>query len=361
MEIRLNIPSRQTYRKSRLTRVYLLMVLFFTAYAAGAQPEQQGWSMLESKIGNNTIVGLGEQGHGFASLNKAKSIVLDHLRTALGFNVVLVEGSFNECVVSYLNHDSLSGRLHSFIYPFWNTVPVQQALLPFCQQEVLEGRMKIAGFDPQEDCRFTGLSRYLIRNGIITANKQKLEECDSLLSRYIGKPSGKKGILTTTEYALLREHYQAVAEEIRTGTLTSGRQLLLRCMENRQWLCKYLTIKDVRDRIQFRDSLMAENVIWLKQHLFARDKIILWAADLHLSKPGRKPGAPEFMGEWLYPYIGEVYFNISFQNKKAGNSNTLDEELSIRYAMDPTVPFSATISPDKMVKIKAEEWQGPCN
>lgn len=55
-----------------------------------------------------------------------------------------------------------------------------------------------------------------------------------------------------------------------------------------------------------RDSLMAKNVIWLKDKMFKNTKIALWAHDLHIEKSDKK------MGGFLAKNYGNSYVNIGF-------------------------------------------------
>jgi erythromycin esterase-like protein len=83
------------------------------------------------------------------------------------------------------------------------------------------------------------------------------------------------------------------------------------------WLCHYLTLRGAKQRMQFRDSIMAENLLWLKNELFAGDKIALWAANTHIAKPASDGQRPVWMGEWLATRLRDSYGAISFQKGPA--------------------------------------------
>ena len=229
--------------------------------AQSQQYQEKQCRRLQSELNEHTVFGLGEEGHGYESINEAKALLVEFLKQQMGVNGVVFESSFALSAIAYLRGDSLSNRLKYSLYPFWNTVSVKTSLEPFYQLEKLNKPL-IMGCDVQEDCRFTNLSRYLVNKGLIKTNISKLHASDSILAYYIGKDFNRRGTLTAKEYIMLADNYTAIATELKSYSLPEiSQKLLLRSLENRIWLCRYLTLSTAKERMYFRDSLMGTKSI----------------------------------------------------------------------------------------------------
>jgi len=109
----------------------------------------------------------------------------------------------------------------------------------------------------------------------------------------------------------------------------------------------------------YRDSLMAENVVWLKRELYTQDRVVLWAANTHIAREDRQGERPEWMGEWLSSHYRETYCPIAFQKGGYMSQDVLDPAFGVRYP-SRQVRFNAIILLNKLKKIGAEQWKTPC-
>ncbi len=314
---------------------------------------------LKKILGSSVIVGLGEVGHGFETINKTKSALLQFLESELKFEAIAFEGSFTESVVSFMKGGDLDSRAKSFLYPFWNTPSVKTSLKSFFDKE--KGlKPLIIGFDIQEDCRFNKLSQLLIEKQLVFENKGKLDECDSVLSYYIGEHFSRKGTLSKQEYLLLIQNYELIEIEIRARRLDLFQSKLLeRSIENRKWLCRYLTLSTAKDKMYYRDSLMADNVKWIQKEIYPTNKFILWAANTHIAKKAGNRNTV-WMGEWLSSFFRDNYFAISFQKGTAGKP-FISSNTSYNYPTTSNEKFDLVIYMDKLKKIRAQEWMTSCD
>jgi len=348
----------------RILLVIMIINCSCQSFSQNVALNEEAAKTFKASIDNHSLVGLGEEGHGYESLNEAKSFLLEFLHQEFNFNSVIFESSFTECVISYLNNDSLNNRLRNFLYPFWNTISVQNSLLNYYEKEKVSKQPLILACDIQEDCRFNLLSGYLIKENIIRSNKNKLNECDSILSLYIGKNFSKKTPISNDEFIRLSSNYNFISKELEDlkNIPDVKHKLLLRCLVNRELLCYYLTIRDVNERMHYRDSLMADNVMWLKNEFLKNMNIVLWAANTHVSKQNSND-RPRWLGEWLTSSLKNQYYSISFQSQKRFSSNhdRFTENCSIKYPDDSHNRFDAIIYTDKKIKIKPQQWVTPCN
>jgi erythromycin esterase len=331
-------------------RIYLLFICVFCGTIAFSQPtksESSELKQLATSIGERSVVALGEIGHGYETINAAKSMTLDFLRSRLNFEAVVFESSFTEGMISYLRNDAFEKRLKSFLYPFWNTASVRASLrLTFALEQQKQERLPlITGCDVQEDCRFTSLSEYLFKEGYGgIANKRALTICDSILSLYIGRKPARKGAISKNEYDILVSNYNVVAEELNRRDMQDvPKKILLRCIENRKWLCEYLTIADINERMSYRDSIMYQNVIWIKDELLTGKKLVIWSTDTHIARAGKTRFA--WMGERLSAALKNDYYTISFRRVIGLPANRFDSIFNLK----------------KLEKIKSSEWITPCD
>jgi erythromycin esterase-like protein len=333
----------------------LLLVLCMTRATA---QQAEGCRKMNDLLHGSAVIGLGEVAHGFASVNEAKSGFLKFLYNGSNCKAVAFESSFTASVISYLDGDAQS-RAGGFLYPFWNTPVVHAALLPFLEDGQKAGKPLVTGFDMQEDCRFKKFSRYLISKRIITASIQALQAADSVLSFYIGDGTLRTVPVSTREYAVLMSNYDIVQNEILQNSRdTLIRKLLDRCITNRKWLCKYLAMSNTRQKMFFRDSLMAANIQWLKQHLYLHDKLVLWAADTHLAKASGN-GSQQWMGGWLFQMFGNGFTSCSFRKGTAKEAFSCGA-INLEYKILTRQPFDILFYLPQMVKIEKEQWITGC-
>jgi erythromycin esterase len=339
--------------------ICILVIFSLPVQAQTPSIDDPALQELKKRLHSSLIVGLGEAGHGFESINDVKSALVRVLHKELNFEAIAFESSFTESVVSFLVDSTLDSRATNFLYPFWNTTPVKAALEPFFHNEQHGQKPLIMGFDIQEDCRYSNLSQVLMDKKLVSDHKDKLIECDSVLSYYIGAYFSRKGALPDQEYLLLVRNYELIAAEVKTKSTNSLQMKLLeRSLENRMWLCKYLTITTATEKMYYRDSLMADNIAWLQKELYEGSRFMVWAANTHIAKKTHSR-RPEWTGEWLSSGYGDRYFAVSFRKGPAG-SPSFWKGTSYRYSSGPFEKFDLVFYLDKLIKIKTGAWITPC-
>jgi erythromycin esterase len=344
-------------------KYFLSFFILISSFMARGQQEidPSRWQAVGSRLVNIIVIGLGETGHGYESINEAKSVTAAFLHSQLNFRVISFESSFVESLMGFLRKDSLDKRMAGFLYPFWNTGSINTMLNHFVEEERQTDRPLIMGFDLQEDCRFMKFSTFLLKEGLVVAGKEKLMECDSILSLYIGANSSKKGAMTEAEYKILSGNYNIIRTELKARNLADlNAKLLDRAIENREWLCRYLTFSTAREKMYFRDSLMAKNITWMKQEIYSDQKMIVWAANSHIARKEANKD-PRWMGEWLSGSLAGGYFAIAFEKGRPGKgSHILTTEISIGFSDADGKKFDAIVNSGKLRKIRPDQWTTPC-
>jgi erythromycin esterase-like protein len=335
------------------------LALIFHCAANAQQNQYEHTNLLHAALQDVSVIGIGEKEHGYENVNSAKAWIVAHLLKKENFGALLFESSFVASIVAYLENKNASPRSENFLYPYWITTSIQHLFELILPQE--NTKPLITGFDMQEDCRFTNLTAYLIQNNIVVNTQAQLLVCDSILSAFIGSSAKREQLLSTTTLVSLLNKYHLIAEELRLCSKLDelNKILLMRCITNRKWLCEYLTISNLKDRMYFRDSLMAQNVIWQKKYLYNTEKIILWAADIHVAKSVTDAKQSRWMGEWLTKIFGEKYFSISVRKGRSKVATNSTQHYPFKFNTNGD-KIDAYIYLQQLIKIKPEQWITPC-
>lgn len=334
---------------------YLLIVVLLTATSTcvRAQPDIAG------HLRPSKIIALGEAQHGMESFNREKAVLCRLLYDTCGMRGVVFESPFVSSMMAYMDHKNPSFRLSRFLYPFWNTASVSSALYPFFDMETEKKYPVVAGFDMQEDCRFRQFTTHLIQMGLSGSSRMLLTECDTILSSYIGPEASQRKPMDAAVCKRLVSYYKTVQEEVCTPNIPEA-AILQQCFQNRIWLCMYLTIGPVKERMHFRDSLMARNIIWFQEHIYKDKPFIVWTANTHAArKISAADKAPGWMGEWLSEQYGENYYAVSFvhgTNSKAITGTDADYFLT-RTGMSK---FDLVVYVHKAQQVDRGAWITPC-
>lgn len=360
--IEIALFAKQYFIQTMVKRIFLL-ILFVYAFDANAQfvaGDSMVYQSFRERVESSLIIGLGEESHGFESVNTEKAKLLIYLKNEFDLNAVLFESSLVESVISFLSEDMPGVRPGKFLYPYWNTPSVRSLITEFIQGEDSKGLPLIAGFDIQEDCRFNVFSNYLIQQNIVTNQLKALNICDSILSLYIGKKNNRKSSVTNEEYQILSGSYELIEAEINLSMQDLlKKKLLLYCIENRKSLCKYLTINAVNERMHFRDSLMAANIIWFQQELYTGKQFAIWAANTHIAKQ-RITKNIRWTGERLAAYFDQHYLPISIQKGSAKNSYTW-ENIFFYFNHFNSKGFEYIFYTGEIQKVMPHEWITHCD
>lgn len=284
---------------------------------------------LREFIGNARIVQLGEQSHGDGATFFAKQRLIRFLHSEMGFNVLAWESGFFDC-------EEMEQALHT-------DMPVRDARArglfslfadgPFIES-VFEYARSTHG--SKRPLRMTGFD--IQYSGSITREILPARIYD-FLSRTHPDLTTPENRTAVTE--LIQGSYRPVAEErekrlallrtITNGIRKAGREpsredrFYLRVLENiaafdqQRWLTPSVPTPVEADN--FRDRAMAENVLWLANEWYPKEKIIVWSANLHvLRNPARidtRTDAFSYkqrvtMGHVLSQRLGRRLYTIGF-------------------------------------------------
>jgi|GEM_PF-6617476 len=251
------------------------------------------------------IIMLGEEAHSFAHTFKAKSRLIKFLHKKLGFNVLAFEidgFTLFEATKQTKEPNEKSSPLQKRMYPFWGQATATQELFEYLENNK---SLQVTGFDVQPfGWNILGtLEDMLKQNNYEIVDFKNYDRFLTTFKTYYRQPIDT---LNISEYALLNMFLDDILYESKLKTsLKWEEKILLKALENfkdhlrnsivntptRYHMMGNLNPKDslygflgdIRSMgtINRRDEQMAQNIKWIKEEMYPKEKIIIWAASEH--------------------------------------------------------------------------------
>lgn len=255
-------------------------------------------NVLSKAIGDSRIVMLGEQDHGDAITYLAKARIIEYLHDSLGFNILAFESDFYSLNQGWKNVTnskiSISDYIKQNIYPVWTLCQECSNVFNYIKSQFEENnKLIITGFD--NDMLGT-YSQLHFKNEIIdflnstdisfikdrSYKNTFIPYIDSIW-RYI-----KEGSINEIEEDHIKitdSLSNIILNELRKRNFDTTFEYV--ALENFQSNCKYLILlkqNKIIDAISLRDKQMSQNLLWILQHKYPNQKIIIWAANSHIMR-----------------------------------------------------------------------------
>ena len=309
---------------------------------------------LKDLLKDKSIVMLGEATHIDGATFLGKSRLIKFLHKELGFDVIIYETGLYDTYNLWKKIKETSKpnpkNFSEALYNFWYDNKENEYLINYILQNVNTNKeIEIAGFDVQ----FTGqiknnerdllLNEYLkTQNGIDLKVFPSFYTIKKFYSSYVNSWVFKSLSRSKQDSVLSDiQSIVSVLEEIKLPNQTDS--LYIRFFKNLNvlytytWKHQYLSER----RFQIRDSAMAENFIWLKENKFKNRKVIIWAANLHISYDNYSyyptPARFNSMGEYIKKKYGSQCYSINFtsfsNNTKSGSSEEAYNNKTIEYLL----------------------------
>jgi len=278
------------------------------------------FNALASSIGDKRIVALGESSHGLGELYRLKAALVSYLHEEQGFEVLAIEGGVGDVNLAYSYVDGFDGVTlrNKSIFGNFRAKEVEPLYNYFVSTSKSTSPLFYAGYDTQSSGVFfeEQLASYVFSYDSVLANSLSTEfnayydmfgalrENDSVgyathRDRYMTVASECTALLKANETAIAQTHgLDAFQLEVLYRTLDSYRRSV-----DLSWNRRY-------EAIQLRDELMAENVSWLLNEVYADKKVVLWAHNAHIEKGGLEGSPNKWMGHYLKEQYPNDYFSV---------------------------------------------------
>jgi len=295
-------------------------------------------SFLKETLKDKDIVMLGEQVHSDASTMLAKARLIKYLHKNLGFDVILFEAGLYDCenLWNRLKTESLTDtiRFSRALFPFWCNYEENQDLMNYIVRHVnSENEIELAGFDVQ----FSGLINFSERNYLLSTyldskvdiNPESHVSFFSIKDQYPLYSRWQSKSLSKQKKDSIGGDIKSIINILeKNGSQHRRDSLNLRFFKNLDVLYNYSWNYKwgAAARFHIRDSAMAENFIWQKENKFKNRKVIIWAANLHISYDNSKyeDDMVKFtsMGERIKKEYSNRCYSINFSSFKKDENNS---------------------------------------
>jgi erythromycin esterase-like protein len=289
------------------------------------EPDSTDYSDLDAigkAIGNSKIVMLGEQDHGDAPTFLAKTRLIKYLHEKMGFNVAAFESDFFGLNFGFDKLEKTKSNIDSFliknIFPIWTSCNTCQNLfynyIPSTYQT--EKPLIITGFDNQLILNFSSKNLVFYLDSLLQSLDIPITRQQNYKSEILPLIDSLKyySFKDTANYSKCETYLNQIKNQV-TSKLSENDfwvQVINSLLaENKEY---HLNKIDNITAGNIRDAQMALNLKWLTDVKFPKEKIIVWAANLHVAKyidsSGKNGRKMISMGSYFtnsVKYLNETY------------------------------------------------------
>lgn len=258
---------------------------------------------LKTEIGDKRIVMIGEQDHLAGASIDAKARIANFLIKEIGFEVILFEAGFYDVKrsVEYAKANNNNKAIPASLYFLWaknvNIAPFLDSLA----YKVSNNQLFADGVDAKFTSVFGGMffvsdvEMEMKKIDYQYDNSYEWQQYKTIVQKAAKKYDKQIISLKENEKVLIKKvaeklsdaftkannHYWAQLVKTSTSIIIEFANVTMKDM---------ITGNEKSEKLESRrDSIMAENAIWLLQNKYKNKKVIIWAASYHITK------APEIL------------------------------------------------------------------
>lgn len=245
-------------------------------------------AFLKEIIGSKRIVCLGEEDHWYGEYFQLKNRVIKYLIDELDFKIIVFEASGKNSFITEVEDLTISQKVNLTLNRYWTTKSVYD-LMEFIaeRKEVTQIGVDIISFDETDSIYINTLKEIIFPIDSTLFNQYKY--IDKKISEAQNKFQAKNKSLSSVEGAKYTKAVNKVINTIKENKELIQKKLnaqlfdyLLYALECVLKEIVFLEQKDMITHVKYRDEVMAENLKWIIENYSAEEKIIIWAANLHI-------------------------------------------------------------------------------
>lgn len=299
---------------------------------------------LKTTLSGKRIIQLGESSHGVREFNMGKVRLIKFLHEEMGVNVIAFETPMFACYAATagITNTELINVMRRGIFGVWHTEEVLELFRYVRQTQSSANPLRLVGFDSQvgrfslnlqrpalfrealhsrlhdqdyaedfarEDSSFVVLMNSVTAATLAEVRKNILANKDVLLQRYERVLKVLPGIASPQmSNPTPAEQIQILAALEARNTISRIRQIVFEDDTDEGYVAAF----------EERDKVNAENVYTLAHVLYPKEKVALWAHNVHIRYNNQKtefveepdPFRPRSMGYWLAEMFRDDIYTI---------------------------------------------------